>query len=113
MAVRQVERACEAEVWKVRREVADDAGRQVDLHGVTKRLGQKQHALVVQGKVGSFTEPSQLPDVRRQILVGRDYSGGGGGRRLLAGRHQGHAQDAAERHAFEDADNRVRAHARV
>ena len=71
MAIRQVERACEAEVRKVSRQVAYDTGRQIDLHGVAKRLGEKQHALVVQGKVGSFTEPGQLPDVRRQVLVGR------------------------------------------
>ena len=105
VAVRQVQRACKAEVWKVRRQVADDAGRQIDLHGVAERLGEKQHALAVQGEVGPFTEPGQLPDVRRQILVGRGRSGGSGGRGLLASRQQGHAQEA-ERYACEDGDNR-------
>jgi hypothetical protein len=92
--VRQVQRAGKAEVWKVRREVTDHAGREIDLHGVAERLGEKQHALAVQREVSPFTEPGQLPDVRRQILIGRDCPGRSRRRGLLAGRHEGHAEHA-------------------
>ena len=104
MAVRQVERAREAEMRKVRRQVANDTGRQIDLHGVAERLGEKEHALAVQRKLGPFSEPGQLPDVRRQILVWRDHAGGRDGRGLLARRcgctdsGEHHARDYAKGH---------------
>jgi hypothetical protein len=75
-------------VRKVRRQVANDASRQIDLHGIAKRLGEKEHAFGIQGKLGSLTEPSQLSDMRGQILVGRDHPGGRGGWWLLARRYE-------------------------
>ena len=88
------------------------AGGQIDLHGIAKRLGEKQDALAIERKVGALAEPGQPPDMRRQILVGRDRSGGRRGWGLLTGRDQRRAQDA-ERHAREEADNGDGAHAKV
>jgi hypothetical protein len=84
VAIRQVQRTRKAKVRKVRGQVADDAGRQIDLHGVAERLGEKEHALAVERELGPFTKPRQLLDVRRKVAVGRHHAGRRGGWRLLA-----------------------------
>ena len=64
VAIRQIEGAREPEMREVRRQVADDSGGQIDLHGVAKRFGEKQHPLAVERELGTLTEPGQLADVR-------------------------------------------------
>src|SRR6266478_8206640 len=54
VAVRQVERACEAMVWKMGGEIANAFRLKVNLHGIAKGFRKKENPLPVVRPIGAF-----------------------------------------------------------
>jgi hypothetical protein len=63
VAVGEIQRAREPDVREVCREVSNDAGGEIDLHRIAKRLRQEQDLLPVQRKFRSLAKAGQATNV--------------------------------------------------